>query len=79
MYVSNRIKNYLEEICYSQIDYSIIHNSLDVEDALSGIDAAIAGGFKCVGIGEAATHPQVTYPLKNLAELPDVVLCNSVV
>ncbi|MBO4912549.1 MAG: beta-phosphoglucomutase [Butyrivibrio sp.] len=50
-----------------------------VEDALSGIDAAIAGGFKCVGIGEAATHPQVTYPLKNLAELPDVVLCNSVV
>ena len=50
-----------------------------VEDALSGIDAAIAGGFKCVGIGEAATHPRVTYPLKNLAELPDVVLCNSVV
>ena len=50
-----------------------------VEDALSGIDAAIAGGFKCVGIGEAATHPQVTYPLKNLAELSDVVLCNSVV
>lgn len=50
-----------------------------VEDAFSGIDAAIAGGFKCVGIGEAATHPQVTYPLKNLSELPDIVLCDAVV
>lgn len=45
-----------------------------VEDAISGIDAALAGGFKCVGIGEAATHPKVTYPLKDLAELPEVVL-----
>ena len=45
-----------------------------VEDALSGIDAALAGGFECVGIGEAATHPKVTYSLKDLADLPEIVL-----
>ena len=45
-----------------------------VEDALSGIDAALAGGFECVGIGEAAMHPKVTYPLKDLADLPEIVL-----
>ena len=44
-----------------------------VEDAISGIDAALAGGFKCVGIGEAATHPNVTYPLKDLSDLPNLV------
>lgn len=45
-----------------------------VEDALSGIDAALAGGFECVGIGEAAMYPKVTYPLKDLADLPRIVL-----
>jgi len=45
-----------------------------VEDALSGIDAALAGGFECVGIGEAAMHPKVTYPLKDFADLPEIVL-----
>lgn len=45
-----------------------------VEDAISGIDAALAGGFECVGIGEAAMHPKVTYPLKDLADLPEIVL-----
>lgn len=48
-------------------------DAIVVEDALSGIDAALAGGFKCVGIGEAATHPQVTYSIKDMAELPEVV------
>lgn len=48
-------------------------DAIVVEDALSGIDAALAGGFKCVGIGEAATHPRVTYSIKDLTELPEVV------
>ncbi len=48
-------------------------DAIVVEDALSGIDAALAGGFKCVGIGEAATHPQVTYSIKDMTELPEVV------
>ena len=51
-------------------------DAIVVEDALSGIDAALAGGFKCIGIGEASTHPQVTYPIKDMTELPDVVLCD---
>lgn len=37
---------------------------LVVEDALAGIEAAVAGGFDSAGIGEAATHPQVIWPLK---------------
>ena len=48
-------------------------DAIVVEDALSGIDAALAGGFKCVGIGEAATHPQVTYSIRDMTELPEVV------
>ncbi|MBO4458882.1 MAG: beta-phosphoglucomutase [Butyrivibrio sp.] len=48
-------------------------DAIVVEDAMSGIDAALAGGFKCVGIGEAATHPNVTYPLKDLSDLPKLV------
>lgn len=47
--------------------------ALVVEDALAGIDAAVAGGFKSAGLGEAATHPKVTYPLKTFAGLLDVV------
>ncbi len=46
---------------------------LVVEDALAGIDAAVAGGFASAGIGEAATHKKVTYPLKNFSELAEVV------
>lgn len=46
---------------------------LVVEDALAGIDAAVAGGFASAGIGEAATHEKVTYPLKSFSELAEVV------
>lgn len=40
---------------------------LVVEDALAGIEAAVAGGFDSAGIGEAATHPQVIWPLKKIS------------
>ncbi|MCD8334930.1 MAG: beta-phosphoglucomutase [Clostridiales bacterium] len=42
---------------------------LVVEDALAGIDAAVAGGFDGAGLGEAASHPKVTWPLKTFSGL----------
>lgn len=42
---------------------------LVVEDALAGIDAAVAGGFHGAGIGEAATHEKVTYPIEQFSDL----------
>ncbi len=45
---------------------------LVVEDAHAGIDAAVAGGFESVGIGEAADHPQVTYKMSTFADLLDI-------
>ncbi|HCT91242.1 MAG TPA: beta-phosphoglucomutase [Lachnospiraceae bacterium] len=46
---------------------------LVVEDALAGIDAAVAGGFGSAGLGEAAGHPQVTCPLKSIRDLLQVL------
>lgn len=45
---------------------------LVVEDAVAGIDAAVAGGFHGAGIGEAASHEQVTYPLKTFSDLLNI-------
>jgi beta-phosphoglucomutase len=45
---------------------------LVVEDALAGIEAAYRGGFESAGIGEAATHAHVTYPIKSFAELKEI-------
>lgn len=45
---------------------------LVVEDALAGIDAAVAGGFSGAGIGEAATHEKAAYSLKTFADLLDI-------
>jgi beta-phosphoglucomutase len=45
---------------------------LVVEDALAGIEAAYRGGFQSAGIGEAATHAHVTYPIKSFAELKEI-------
>ena len=42
---------------------------LVVEDALAGIDAAVAGGFDSAGVGEAATHEKVTYPMETFGDL----------
>lgn len=44
-------------------------NCLVVEDAAAGIDAACAGGFLSAGIGDAAAHEGVTYPIRTLGEL----------
>ena len=46
---------------------------LVVEDAIAGIDAAVAGGFHSAGVGEAATHPKVTYPLAEFADLQKIL------
>ncbi|MGN0337960.1 MAG: beta-phosphoglucomutase [Lachnospiraceae bacterium] len=45
---------------------------LVVEDALAGIEAAVRGGFKSAGLGEAATHEKVTYPMENFRDLLDI-------
>ncbi len=42
---------------------------LVVEDAKAGVDAAIAGGFGCAGIGDAAGYDAVDWPLQNFGEL----------
>ena len=44
-------------------------NCLVVEDALAGIDAAYAGDFQSAGIGDAAGHSQVTYPIQAFKDL----------
>lgn len=45
---------------------------LVVEDARAGIDAAAAGGFESAGIGEAAEHEAVTYPIGKLTDLLNI-------
>lgn len=40
-----------------------------VEDAKAGIDAALAGGFIAVGMGDAYTYEKNTYSIKELKEL----------
>lgn len=44
-------------------------NCLVVEDAAAGIDAACAGGFLSAGIGDAAAHEGITYPIRTFGEL----------
>lgn len=48
-------------------------DALVVEDALAGIDAAVAGGFESAGIGEAATHERVTYPIIRISDLLQIL------
>lgn len=45
---------------------------LVVEDARSGVDAALAGGFDCAGIGDAALYEKTTYPLKKFEKILSV-------
>ena len=42
---------------------------LVIEDAFSGVDAAIAGKFKVCGIGDAMQYHKTTYPINNIKEL----------
>ena len=44
-----------------------------VEDAMAGIEAAIAGGFKSAGIGEAKKHPHVSYRIDSIKELLEIL------
>lgn len=46
---------------------------LVVEDAFSGIDAGVAGGFKTAGIGPASRYEKTDYPLNSFCDLLDVV------
>lgn len=48
------------------------HDCLVVEDAFAGIAAAVSGGFDSAGIGEAATHEKVTYPIQRFQQLLDI-------
>lgn len=40
-----------------------------VEDAIAGIDAAIAGGFTSIGIGDAAAYEKTEFRIQNLFDL----------
>lgn len=42
---------------------------LVVEDAFSGIDAGVAGGFKTAGIGPASKYPKTNYLLNSFSDL----------
>ena len=44
-----------------------------VEDAHAGIDAAKAGGFTAVAIGDAKTHPQADYKIDEFKELLQII------
>ena len=44
-----------------------------VEDAHAGIDAAKAGGFTAVAIGDARTHSQADYKINELKELLKII------
>lgn len=46
---------------------------LVVEDAGSGVSAAVAGGFTAVGIGSAADDPRVTYRLGAFSDLAAIL------
>lgn len=42
---------------------------LVVEDAVAGVNAGIAGGFKVAGLGEASKYSKTTYPLNKFSDL----------
>ncbi|MDE7439373.1 MAG: beta-phosphoglucomutase [Clostridia bacterium] len=42
---------------------------LVVEDAVAGVQAGVAGGFKVAGIGEASKYEKTTYPIASFSDL----------
>lgn len=46
---------------------------LVVEDAMSGIDAGVEGGFETCGLLGASHYKKTTYPLKSLQDILMVV------
>lgn len=49
------------------------YESLVVEDASSGVDAAYAGGFDSAGLGDAANNNKVTYRLEQFSDILNIV------
>ena len=49
-------------------------NCLVVEDAKAGIQAAYDGGFYSAGLGEAAGHEHVTWPIKEFSDLKRLLI-----
>ena len=47
---------------------------LVVEDAHSGVEAAVKGGFDCAAIGDAKADTRATYHLSGFADLQQIVL-----
>ena len=47
---------------------------LVVEDAQAGIDAAVAGGFHCAGIGSAMVYEKTEYPVKSFHDLEKICI-----
>ncbi len=43
-----------------------------VEDAKAGIDAGVAGGFKTIGVGDAAEYSKTDFKLKDITELINI-------
>lgn len=50
---------------------------LVVEDARAGIDAAIAGGFPCAGLGDAAAYEKTDYPIHKFSDILSLVADDS--
>lgn len=46
---------------------------LVVEDAVSGVEAALSGNMDCAGIGEAAKSSRITYRLSKFSDLMDFI------
>lgn len=46
---------------------------LVVEDAVAGVNAGIAGGFKVAGLGEASKYSKTTYPVNKFSDLLKVI------
>ena len=44
-----------------------------IEDAVAGIDAARAGGFLSIGIGDAAAYEKTDHSIRSLGELLEIV------
>lgn len=42
---------------------------LVVEDAAAGVEAAVAGGFACAGVGAASAYEKVTYSMEKFSDL----------
>lgn len=45
-----------------------------IEDAKSGVDAALAGGMDCAGIGNASSYNKATYSLRKLSDVLKYVI-----